>query len=89
MAVIDISQVFKNHNGFKQAMESMQEEVKTFEDKLRGRAKEMEQLQVEMKAFNPSSPEYRGKEEQLLEDPGGRSCGSRIEEAAVPSEGRR
>lgn len=65
IAVIDISRIFKNHAGFKQAMEGMKKEVEAFEAELRNRGKEIEGLREQMRNYKAGSPEYKGIEEQM------------------------
>ena len=65
IAVIDISHIFKNHAGFKQAMDGMKKEVEAFEAELRKRGKEIEGLREQMRNFKSGSPEYKGIEEKM------------------------
>lgn len=65
IAVIDISHIFKNHAGFKQAMDGMKKEVEAFEVELRSRGKEIEGLREQMRNFKTGSPEYKGIEEKM------------------------
>ena len=65
IAVIDISHIFKNHAGFKQAMDRMKKEVEAFEAELRKRGKEIEGLREQMRNFKSGSPEYKGIEEKM------------------------
>lgn len=65
IAVIDISHIFKNHAGFKQAMDGMKKEVEAFEAELRSRGKEIEGLREQMRNFKSGSPEYKGIEEKM------------------------
>ncbi len=65
IAVIDISHIFKNHAGFKQAMDGMKKEVEAFEAELRKRGKEIEGLREQMRNFKKGSPEYKGIEEKM------------------------
>ncbi len=66
VAVIDISAIFKQHPGFKQAMETMKVEVTSFENQLRARGEEMQKLQEQMQEFKPTSAEYKQLEARIL-----------------------
>lgn len=66
VAVIDISKVFKSHPRFKQAMESLKNEVKSFETELRARAKEIETLRGQMQQYETGSAEYKQIETKMM-----------------------
>ena len=66
LAVIDVSKIFKNHTRFKQAMESMKAEVKTFETSLQARGQQMNDLRKKMQPFAPGSPEYKKLEAEIM-----------------------
>ncbi|HEY6564861.1 MAG TPA: OmpH family outer membrane protein [Pirellulaceae bacterium] len=66
VVVIDIAKVFEEHPGFKQAMETMKQEVQAFENELRERGKQMEALRERMKQFEPGVQEYKDLESQIL-----------------------
>ncbi len=67
IAVIDISRIFKNHAGFKRAMDGMKKEVEAFEAELRNRGKEIEGLREQMRNFKAGTPEYKRIEEQMAQ----------------------
>lgn len=66
VVVIDIAKVFEEHPGFKQATETMKQEIQAFEGTLRERGKQMEALREKMKQFDPGTPEYKDLESQAL-----------------------
>ena len=65
IAVIDISRIFKNHAGFKQAMDGMKKQVEAFEAELRDRGKEIENLRARMRNYKAGTPEYKAIEEKI------------------------
>ena len=65
IAVIDISQIFKNHTGFKQQMEAMKKEVEAFEASLRNRGKQIEQLRAQLQTYKAGTPNYKQTEAQM------------------------
>lgn len=66
VAVIDISYIFKNHPGFKTAMEGMKTDVQAFEGTLRQRGEQMKTLQGQLAQYKPTSQEYKNIEAQIL-----------------------
>jgi Skp family chaperone for outer membrane proteins len=66
VTVIDISKVFKEHPRFKSQMEAMKAQVKTFEGELQKRGQQIQQIQTEMREFEPASAEYKQRESQIL-----------------------
>ncbi len=67
VGVIDINYIFKNHPGFKAAMDEMKTEVEAFENTLRARGNQIKELQAKLQQYNPSSSEYKQTEVQILE----------------------
>lgn len=66
VVVIDISKVFEEHPGFKQTMDAMKQEVLAFENELKNRGKEMENLRAQLKDYKTGSPELKQLEAQIL-----------------------
>jgi len=66
VAVIDISHIFKNHPGFKAAMEGMKSDVQAFEGTLRQRGEQMKTLQSQLSQYKPTSQDYKNIEAQIL-----------------------
>jgi Skp family chaperone for outer membrane proteins len=65
ITVIDISEVFKKHPGFKQQMEAMKRDVQAFEAELTRRGKEIEQLREQMRMHKLGTPKYKELETQI------------------------
>ncbi len=65
IAVIDVSEIFKNHAGFKQQMEAMKKEVEAFEASLRSRGKQLEQLRAQLQTYKSGTPNYKQTEAQM------------------------
>ena len=66
VALIDISAIFKQHPGFNQKMEGMKAEVTSYENSLRQRAQQIQQLQKQLGDYNANTPEYKNIESQIL-----------------------
>ena len=67
VAVIDIGKVFKQHQGFTQAMEAMKQEVQRSQNDLQERAKEIQKLTEQLKMYKADSVEAKQVEAQILE----------------------
>ena len=65
VAVVDVSYIFKNHNGFKQSMERMKDQVKAFEQTLKGKAEQLKTMREALEDFNAGSPEYKQREQDI------------------------
>ena len=65
MAVVDVSYIFENHSGFKNAMEQMKTEVQQYEEQLRARHQALAKERDQMLQFTPGSPEYRTWSDRL------------------------
>lgn len=65
VAVIDIAFVFKNHVRFNGAMNDIKKDIEAFEAFARDEQRKMQTKAEGLKAFNPSSPEFKRAEEEL------------------------
>ncbi|MEZ6117538.1 MAG: OmpH family outer membrane protein [Pirellulaceae bacterium] len=65
VAVVDISYIFQEHNGFKGAMEKMKEDVQQYENLLRQQSDALTKERDKLKAFRAGTPEYKRLEEDL------------------------
>lgn len=71
VVVIDIIKVFDQHSRFKQSMEALKADAKTFEDFVRREQQRFKQSAEQLKEFKTGSPEYKRIEEQLAQDAAG------------------
>lgn len=62
VAVIDVSHVFKQHEGFKARMELIKNDIKAFETDMQNQQKTIKDKAEQLKNFNPTSPEYKAIE---------------------------
>ena len=67
ICVVDIAEVFKNHNGFNQQLELLKQEAETFKFELQQRAQELQSKSEQLKTFEPGSPEYKHLESELAQ----------------------
>jgi Skp family chaperone for outer membrane proteins len=67
VAVVDVSVIFENHAGFKNAMEQMKQEVQQYEEEVRVRSQALSKERDEMMQFSPGSPEYEKRERALAD----------------------
>jgi Skp family chaperone for outer membrane proteins len=67
IAVVDISYVFKNFQRFTTQMDAMKVDVEAMEGVLSKDRDAINALQTEMSTFNPGSPEYKQRDEQLAQ----------------------
>ena len=58
IAVVDISYIFKNHSGFKTAMDGMKKEVEAFEEHLRAQQNDLLKEKERLNDYRPGSKEY-------------------------------
>jgi Skp family chaperone for outer membrane proteins len=65
VAVVDISLIFKQHDGFKQRMEQMKQQVQAVEDQLKARHQDFESRRQKLATFRAGSEEYKRGEEEL------------------------
>jgi Skp family chaperone for outer membrane proteins len=70
LAVVDVAYIFKNHQRFKQQMDQMKQKVDAAESDLKRDQQEMQKMAEQLKTYNPSSPEYKKMEEDLLKRQG-------------------
>ena len=70
LAVIDVAYIFKHHQRFSQQMEQMKQKVDQAENDLKRDQQEMQKMAEQLKTYNPSSPEYKKLEEDLLKRQG-------------------
>jgi Skp family chaperone for outer membrane proteins len=67
VAVLDISYVFENHAGFKQAMDKMKQEVQQYEEKLRADNVALTKERDQLQQFKAGSQEYERLERSLAD----------------------
>ena len=67
VAVVDVSYVFENHSGFKDAMDRMKQEVQQYEEELRTRHQALSKERDQMMQFTPGSPDYERMERALTD----------------------
>lgn len=65
IAIIDLTYIFENHQGFLARRESMRAEVQRAEDEVKRSRDEMKRLADKLEGFKPGSPEYKQLEEEL------------------------
>lgn len=65
VAVVDISQVFKNHPRFKATADQIKAEIKQFEQTINNQRKALLEQRKKLEQYTPGSPEYRKLEEYL------------------------
>jgi len=67
IAVIDISTVFKNHEGFKAEMEKMKQDVQAFEATLKASGKKLEGMRDQLRTFKVGSSEHKALEKRMAQ----------------------
>ena len=67
IAVVDVSYIFKNHNGFKVAMEGMKKEVEAYEEHLRTQQNTLLKEKDRLNDYRPGSKEYDTLERSLAD----------------------
>jgi Skp family chaperone for outer membrane proteins len=70
VAVIDVGVIFKNHAGFKAAMDKMKDEVLAAENSLKAERDRINGLMEQIKSFNVGTPEYRKHEAEVAKAQG-------------------
>ena len=65
VAVIDIGYIFRNHEGFKNALDGIKAEYENYEKQVREQQQSMTAKAEQLKALPAGSPEYRALEEEL------------------------
>lgn len=68
IAVVDVSYIFKNHQRFNAMMEQMKGDVEAAESALRAERQEIAKAEEAIKQFQPGSPDYKRRDEQVTED---------------------
>ena len=64
VAVIDISEVFKNHKRFKAKMDEIKNEIEAFDKVLRDKRKQINNLITELQEYKPGSKAYEEGEKR-------------------------
>ena len=67
VVVIDIAKVFKEFQAFNAEMDSMKAEVDAYEQFLREKQTELQAMVEERGKFKPNTPEYKDKDQQILQ----------------------
>ena len=70
VAVIDVGYIFKNHAGFKAAMDRMKDEVMAAENGLKSERDRINGLMEQIKGFNVGTPEYKRLEAEIAKAQG-------------------
>ncbi|MFN6189868.1 MAG: OmpH family outer membrane protein [Planctomycetia bacterium] len=70
VAVIDVGYIFKNHAGFKAAMDRMKDEVMAAENGLKSERDRINGLMEQIKGFNVGTPEYKKLEAEIAKAQG-------------------
>ena len=65
VGVVDIAQVFRQHAGFKQQTEAIQQEIVTFDREVSEQRKVIAQQNAKQKSVPVGSPEYRQLDEEI------------------------
>ena len=66
VAVVDINYIFKNHQGFRAAMDGMQEDFKAVEAEVQAKQQQIVAAQEQKKGYKPGSAEYKQLDEQIV-----------------------
>ena len=67
IALLDVSNIFKNHIRFKGWMEDMKQDVKNAELRVRSEREEINKMVEELQQFNIGTPNYKSLEEQIAQ----------------------
>jgi Skp family chaperone for outer membrane proteins len=70
VAVVDVGYIFKNHAGFKAAMDKMKDEVMAAENSLKSERDRINGLMEQLKGFNVGTPEYKKLEAEVAKAQG-------------------
>ena len=65
IAVVDVAYIFKNHEGIKAQVGSVENNLKTYDGQLKQKRDELRQAAEQLKTFKVGSPDYAAKEEQV------------------------
>jgi len=63
LAVVDVAYIFKNHQGIKDQVESVEKNLKAFDEELKVKRNELKSAAEKLKTFQVGSPEYISQEE--------------------------
>jgi len=66
IGVVDVTYVFKKYSRFSTAMEAMKKEMQAAEAGLKGERDGIQAKEEQAKSYNPSSPEYKQIEEDVV-----------------------
>jgi len=64
VAVVDMGYIFKNHDRFKNAMETVKSQVQASEQQFQARGKDIEARIAKLKVYDPSSAEFKSLESE-------------------------
>ena len=65
VAVIDITEVFQNHERFKAKMDEIKKEIEAFDQVLRGKRKQINDLITELQEYKAGSTAYEDGEKRI------------------------
>ena len=65
IAVVDVSYIFKEHQGFKQKMEGMKQQMQSIDSQMKGKRDEIAQLEQRKASYTPGSQEFRNLDETI------------------------
>lgn len=65
IAVVDVAYIFKNHEGIKAQVGSVENNLKTYDGQLKQKRDELRQAAEQLKTFKVGSPDYAAKEDQV------------------------
>lgn len=65
IAVVDVAYIFKNHQGIKDQVGSVEENLKAFDEELKVKRNELKSAAEKLKTFQVGSPEYIAQEEAV------------------------
>ena len=68
VALLDVGYIFKNHQGFKQQMDSMKAQVQTFEQKLKTQQEQIQTKSRQLSTYKPGTPQYKQLEETTTKE---------------------
>ncbi len=65
VAVVDVGYIFKNHEGIKAQVATIEAELKAYDAELKTKREQLKTMAAKLKSLNPGTPEYAQLEEQL------------------------
>jgi len=65
IAVVDVAYIFKNHEGIKGQVSSVENDLKAYDQQLKGKREELKLLVEQLKTYKVGSAKYSETEEQL------------------------